>query len=463
MGADENLTPREACQTHSFVIYLCGPSPEGKYYVGQTTNFLRRCLSHQRATGECPIFHRAVTRYGFDAIGARIIAETNIAEEADRLERLYISQYNSLFPHGYNMTLGGRSTMFDKDARIANFTEAEVPHDDILFQANLRKTEAVCPVCGNLEPPWCNARCERCSIDRVFGNLALDHLCSGLPDNAFLLSEAPKVVRSFRSCPDVNLLLRARKQRLNVRTVAEAIPVAAAEYYARLAPYMRTSLKRDVLARKGLASFNLGKWAFMTSAEKTGLDAAISCERYIRTHKEDFFGSTLARIGAVTSMIRFYGYGRRRSSVLETAQLRGARTEELSEAILESEMAAEIEACFEREINSFPPPKSDHTPPIQLGKDGQLSVHLSLRPPDPATIAFYRQHCFSSDLYSVYWSGAPKLVISRFGDSTADELIFSDLPSRRAEIRRLLTFTPPERRLEVERLLAATNKVAHNT
>lgn len=115
--------PTLPVQTRAFAIYVFGPSPDGRFYVGQTANFVRRYNDHCKAGGECPEFHKALKAFGTDQFPVAIVAETDVAEEADRLERLYITKFNALIPHGYNLTGGGRAARFEPGAKVVGFEE----------------------------------------------------------------------------------------------------------------------------------------------------------------------------------------------------------------------------------------------------------------------------------------------------------------------------------------------------
>ena len=84
-------------------------SPSKKMYVGQTTSnrFSERMCKHKN-TDECPAFHRAIKKYGWDTMkkGFEILAFTDDLESLDELEIKFIKQYNS-FKNGYNCTEGG--------------------------------------------------------------------------------------------------------------------------------------------------------------------------------------------------------------------------------------------------------------------------------------------------------------------------------------------------------------------
>ena len=76
-----------------------------KSYIGYTTNYERRIKRHLLA-GTDTNFHRAIRKYGADAIEWRIL-EDDISEARlpDR-EVLWIGFYNT-YHNGYNMTEGG--------------------------------------------------------------------------------------------------------------------------------------------------------------------------------------------------------------------------------------------------------------------------------------------------------------------------------------------------------------------
>jgi predicted GIY-YIG superfamily endonuclease len=439
----------EQLQFRAYAIYVCGPSPEGKFYVGQTSNYNRRCLTHQKAGGECPSFHKAVQRFGWGAMNVRIVEQTDITEEADRLERLFIIRYNALFPHGYNMTLGGRWVTFDPNASITNFQEAPVSVDDILKQAQMRLKAPSCPICGQAAV-WSGSPCSHCGVHPLFGWEALGHLARDLPDNAFTLPPHPEFLKAFRDCRDGQLMLNFHKQRLRVRAMADAAPVAAAEYYLRLAPYIRTSLKRDFLASKGLASFNLGRWSPLAKQQRTGLRGQMKAERYFRRHKYDFAGSSIERIHVISSALSFYGRSDSLiEGVLRAATENGASKLEITEAKEETALEHEIKRQQDQERAIMRTPGEE--PPQPKSVDIHLSntsIELWNRLTREVIVATDTLHRRTEEILFI-----PTTVVYVTEKHTTLEhrLIFTDLTARRTEIRRLLTFPPLERRLEVIR------------
>ena len=81
-------------------------SPSGKSYIGQTNDYKTRCHQHQKKYS-CPAFRDAIDKYTWDNFSHEILEENLTLEEANIFEELYITEYNTLSPNGYNLTTGG--------------------------------------------------------------------------------------------------------------------------------------------------------------------------------------------------------------------------------------------------------------------------------------------------------------------------------------------------------------------
>lgn len=106
-------------------IYLITNTNNNKYYVGQT-------LSHRKNKGkyrpfgyegrfkdhiseaicntkkkQCTYLNNAIRKYGKEAFSVKLITTCPI-KELDTMEEKYIKDYNSLYPNGYNLTVGGK-------------------------------------------------------------------------------------------------------------------------------------------------------------------------------------------------------------------------------------------------------------------------------------------------------------------------------------------------------------------
>lgn len=112
-------------------------SPSGKSYIGQTNDFSRRIRMHKSVASGCTAFARAVKKYGFENFTSEILEEHLTLEDANNKERLYIIEYNSIVPNGYNLLSGGNNSSHCEETRnkIGNATKKfyeNNPHERIL-------------------------------------------------------------------------------------------------------------------------------------------------------------------------------------------------------------------------------------------------------------------------------------------------------------------------------------------
>lgn len=91
-------------------------SPSGKSYIGQTSDFKKRCKEH-RLGSKCTAFSNAVKRYGWDAFTHQVLADGLSLEEANQLEAALISQHNTIIPHGYNLRSGGDNGLHSEETK----------------------------------------------------------------------------------------------------------------------------------------------------------------------------------------------------------------------------------------------------------------------------------------------------------------------------------------------------------
>lgn len=83
-------------------IYLVKNHQNKVVYVGQQIG----TKSIEKYKGSGLLLNRAYKKYGKNSFKQEIIEYCNI-EELNTKEKLYIKQYNTKFPHGYNLTEGG--------------------------------------------------------------------------------------------------------------------------------------------------------------------------------------------------------------------------------------------------------------------------------------------------------------------------------------------------------------------
>ena len=91
----------------TYKLYIATNVVNGKQYVGLSKEFTKRLVSHKCAKSKS-VFHSAIKKYGFDNFVFSHIADAFDLQSACDLERMLIQQHNTLFPNGYNLTVGGQ-------------------------------------------------------------------------------------------------------------------------------------------------------------------------------------------------------------------------------------------------------------------------------------------------------------------------------------------------------------------
>lgn len=97
-------------------VYLLRNKINGKCYIGQAVKLRKRLLHHinnlEHDRYDAPIY-RALKKYGLENFELKILRTWHDALSArtkwemDQAEKLFIQEYNSYAPNGYNQTLGG--------------------------------------------------------------------------------------------------------------------------------------------------------------------------------------------------------------------------------------------------------------------------------------------------------------------------------------------------------------------
>ena len=112
-------------QDKEYIIYLHRNKINGKCYVGQTS---QRLIDRTGTKGQnyygCPIFYRAIIKYGWDSF-EHIILETGLSkDQVDEREVYWGQYYNSLAPNGYNVELGNNGHHIEADCHRLTRSEA---------------------------------------------------------------------------------------------------------------------------------------------------------------------------------------------------------------------------------------------------------------------------------------------------------------------------------------------------
>jgi group I intron endonuclease len=119
-------------------IYLITNINENKLYVGQTRSHrlnkgkyrpfgsIGRFKDHiseainNTKKNQCVYLNNAIRKYGTEKFKVELIEKCDISN-LDKREQYYIAKYNTLYPKGYNLTLGGQ--VFTCDNNVVNNAE----------------------------------------------------------------------------------------------------------------------------------------------------------------------------------------------------------------------------------------------------------------------------------------------------------------------------------------------------
>lgn len=129
-------------------IYKITNTVNGKAYIGQTRYDAEKTRIRDHLNGNSrgsELVQRAVEKYGKDAFTYEILHDGIIPEFLDTLEMEAIEKFNTLVPHGYNLTTGGSNGTRSEETKrkmseSVRKTFAESP--EIWFEAQRKATEA---------------------------------------------------------------------------------------------------------------------------------------------------------------------------------------------------------------------------------------------------------------------------------------------------------------------------------
>lgn len=113
--ANENSDTKHN-EVKRYLIYK-HTSPSGKIYIGQTSNYEKRCSEHRTPTNKCLAFSKAIKKYGWDNFSHEILKENLTIGEANYWEEFYICELNTLSPNGYNIAFGGYNRTHSEQTR----------------------------------------------------------------------------------------------------------------------------------------------------------------------------------------------------------------------------------------------------------------------------------------------------------------------------------------------------------
>lgn len=99
------------------IIYKIINSINGKIYVGQTRQTLRRRIS-QHKRNKKSFIGRAICKHGWENFKVEILEECETLEKLNECEKFWINKLNCQVPNGYNLTDGGlNGFVFSEESR----------------------------------------------------------------------------------------------------------------------------------------------------------------------------------------------------------------------------------------------------------------------------------------------------------------------------------------------------------
>ncbi len=151
-------------------IYIIRNKINSNVYIGQTRThrknrdkyrpfgYMKRFYDHisealcNTKKKQCTYLNNAIRLYGKDFFDCELICDCDV-NELDFLEQKYISEYNSLYPSGYNLTSGGKVFISQKlSVSNNNGTNTTTTRGGCSFRSNetrLRMSQSLKQLCNN--------------------------------------------------------------------------------------------------------------------------------------------------------------------------------------------------------------------------------------------------------------------------------------------------------------------------
>lgn len=100
-----------------YIIYKHTCSISKKSYIGLTKNLSQRTRDHKSLSLQCPVFHKAIKKYGWENFTTEILDCAEAIDEANVLEEKYIAHHNTMVPNGYNLKSGGKYNLHSEETK----------------------------------------------------------------------------------------------------------------------------------------------------------------------------------------------------------------------------------------------------------------------------------------------------------------------------------------------------------
>lgn len=129
-------------------IYLITNKINGKQYIGQTVQPIKRRwaghVSSSYSLRDNNLFHNAIRKYGEKAFEITVLEEVEDFLLLNEKEQYYISLYNTIYPNGYNTTIGGDGVQRYNHEKIkklwdSGYSSGEICHKEGIHPDTLNR------------------------------------------------------------------------------------------------------------------------------------------------------------------------------------------------------------------------------------------------------------------------------------------------------------------------------------
>lgn len=105
-------------ESRNYVVYIHTNRINEKRYVGITCQKPEERWRHGEGYKNCPVFYRAIKKYGWDSFDHEIVAGNLAREEAENMERALIESLKSNCKEsGYNISEGGNAPRLTEETK----------------------------------------------------------------------------------------------------------------------------------------------------------------------------------------------------------------------------------------------------------------------------------------------------------------------------------------------------------
>ena len=102
----------------NYIVYIHTNKINGKKYVGITSKTCEERWRNGRGYKRCPLFDKAIKKYGWNGFDHEIVASNLTQGEAEDMEKSLIAEFQTTNPEfGYNLSEGGHAPPLSEETK----------------------------------------------------------------------------------------------------------------------------------------------------------------------------------------------------------------------------------------------------------------------------------------------------------------------------------------------------------